>query len=169
MVCSDSTLALLPPPQARAVHTKRTASGYAPERRFRVGVLGATGAVGQRFLQHLEGHPWFEVTHLGASERSAGKTYGEATAWHLSADAPAYLKGMRVTACEPAAFAHDVDFVFSALVRRWSGGSHACALLTHTPPPLFSPSHRTRLLPRLSSLRFATPVCLCLVTRQSSA
>lgn len=106
--------------QPRAFHTH--ACGYAPEKRFRVGVLGATGAVGQRFLQHLEGHPWFEVTKLGASERSAGKEYKDATAWHLSADAPAYLKGMRVVTCEPQAFGADVDLVFSALVRARRGG-----------------------------------------------
>jgi aspartate-semialdehyde dehydrogenase len=52
-----------------------------------VGILGATGAVGQRFVQLLADHPWFEVAELAASDRSAGKTYAEACAWRL-ADAP---------------------------------------------------------------------------------
>ena len=51
---------------------------HAPEKKLKVGVLGATGMVGQRFLTILENHPWFEVTTLAASPRSAGKTYEEA-------------------------------------------------------------------------------------------
>ena len=47
------------------------------DKKLRVGVLGATGMVGQRFVTLLEGHPWFEVVLLAASERSAGKTYEE--------------------------------------------------------------------------------------------
>jgi len=81
-----------------------------------VGVLGATGAVGQRFLQYLEGHPWFEVTSLGASERSAGKKYEDATSWQLTANLPDFVRGKTVSACSPAAMPN-VDFVFSALVR----------------------------------------------------
>jgi aspartate-semialdehyde dehydrogenase len=53
-----------------------------------VAVLGATGNVGQRFVQLLENHPWFEVSELVASERSAGKSYGEATDWRLNASMP---------------------------------------------------------------------------------
>jgi aspartate-semialdehyde dehydrogenase len=81
-----------------------------------VGVLGATGAVGQRFLQYLDGHPWFEVVALGASERSAGKKYEAAAAWQLSAELPDFVRGKTVVACSPAAM-KDVDVVFSALVR----------------------------------------------------
>jgi N-acetyl-gamma-glutamylphosphate reductase len=47
--------------------------------RRKVGILGATGMVGQRFIQLMHNHPWFEITWLAASDRSAGKTYGEAT------------------------------------------------------------------------------------------
>ena len=103
-------------PPARAFNT-RTASGYAPAKRFRVGVLGATGAVGQRFVEHLEGHPWFEVTRLGASERSVGKAYAEAANWMVTPNVPSYVRDMKVVACEPGAFGADVDLVFSALVR----------------------------------------------------
>src|SRR5260221_3772101 len=53
-----------------------------------VGILGATGAVGQQFIALLEKHPWFKVTWLGASERSAGKAFRDATAWRLQAEAP---------------------------------------------------------------------------------
>ena len=102
-------------PPSRAFNT-RTASGYAPSKKFRVGVLGATGAVGQRFVEALEGHPWFEVTALGASARSEGKAYEAATAWQLAADVPACARGKVVTACSPAAMPN-VDLVFSALVR----------------------------------------------------
>jgi aspartate-semialdehyde dehydrogenase len=87
-----------------------------------VGVLGATGAVGQRFLQYLEGHPWFEVTSLGASERSAGKKYEDATSWQLTANLPDFVRGKTVSACSPTAMPN-VDFVFSALVRERVVGS----------------------------------------------
>lgn len=66
-----------------------------------VGILGATGSVGQKFVQLLAGHPWFEVTALAASERSAGKTYREAVRWFLSTPIPEDLAGMRIAECEP--------------------------------------------------------------------
>jgi aspartate-semialdehyde dehydrogenase len=53
-----------------------------------VGVLGATGAVGQRFVQLLADHPWFEVVELAASDRSAGKPYREACTWRLATALP---------------------------------------------------------------------------------
>lgn len=49
--------------------------------RIPVAVLGATGAVGQAFVRHLAGHPWFEITEVAASERSMGRTYREAARW----------------------------------------------------------------------------------------
>lgn len=64
--------------------------------KVKVGILGATGAVGQRFLQQLEGHPWFEVYALGASERSAGKNYGSVVRWLLSTSIPESVKSMQV-------------------------------------------------------------------------
>ena len=103
-------------PPARAAAPDPAA---APPRKFRVGVIGATGAVGQRFLEALDGHPWFEVTALGASARSEGKVFNEA-AWQLSADVPACARGKILTACSPAAMP-DVDLVFSALVRGGKG------------------------------------------------
>ena len=53
--------------------------------RIEVGILGATGMVGQHFIKFLQGHPWFDLTWLGASDRSAGKKYGDAMTWHLGA------------------------------------------------------------------------------------
>jgi aspartate-semialdehyde dehydrogenase len=62
--------------------------------RRNVGILGATGAVGQRFIQLLADHPWFNITWLAASDRSAGKTYSEACAWRLDTPLPAHIACM---------------------------------------------------------------------------
>jgi aspartate-semialdehyde dehydrogenase len=72
-----------------------------PQERIEVGILGATGTVGQRFVQLLEDHPWFRVGWLGASDRSAGKTYREATAWQLDGAPPASVAERRVEECVP--------------------------------------------------------------------
>jgi len=77
-----------------------------------VAILGATGAVGQRFVQLLADHPWFEVTALAASERSAGRTYAEACHWVLPGSIPAWVQTMAVGPLEPNM---DARLVFSAL------------------------------------------------------
>lgn len=66
-----------------------------------VGILGATGAVGQRFVELLENHPWFEVVSLCASEKSAGKLYKDAVNWKLSAQIPVYARNIKVGVCKP--------------------------------------------------------------------
>ena len=66
-----------------------------------VGILGATGMVGQQFIALLAKHPWFRVTWLGASERSAGKTYRDATSWRLPALLPEAVAGLGVDAATP--------------------------------------------------------------------
>ena len=66
-----------------------------------VGILGATGIVGQRFIQLLEHHPWFEVTWLAASDRSEGKAYPEAARWRLKTPIPSRVANMRVAAAAP--------------------------------------------------------------------
>ncbi len=81
---------------------------------FSVGVLGATGAVGQKFIRLLENHPWFSVTHVGASSRSAGKPYSEATHWIENVPIDTKVANLNVQDCDPAHFS-DVDFVFSGL------------------------------------------------------
>jgi aspartate-semialdehyde dehydrogenase len=66
-----------------------------------VGIIGATGTVGQRFIQLLDQHPWFEVTWLAASDRSAGKPYAEAAKWNLATPIPAKIAAMKVSAAAP--------------------------------------------------------------------
>jgi aspartate-semialdehyde dehydrogenase len=93
---------------------------FQPKQKIKVGVLGATGAVGQRFVQLLEGHPWFEVTTLGASERNAGKTYGEAAQWRLSADVPLYVKNIKLVEGVPGKD-WDCEVVFTSLPAEIAG------------------------------------------------
>ena len=69
--------------------------------RIEVGILGATGMVGQEFIRFLQGHPWFDIAWLGASDRSAGKPYREATTWRLDGAMPAGVEGMQVEECKP--------------------------------------------------------------------
>jgi aspartate-semialdehyde dehydrogenase len=70
-------------------------------KRIDVGILGATGMVGQQFIKQLAGHLWFRAVWLGASERSEGKTYAQAATWRLSSQMPEDLRDMRVRACTP--------------------------------------------------------------------
>jgi len=74
-------------------------------KKYPVGILGATGMVGQRFIQLLEHHPWFEVAWLAASDRSSGKTYGEAAKWRLDTPLPERIAGMTLAPADPGAAA----------------------------------------------------------------
>jgi aspartate-semialdehyde dehydrogenase len=67
-----------------------------------VGILGATGTVGQRFIQLLDQHPWFDIAWLAASDRSAGKPYAEATKWRLNTPLPEKIAKMQVSPATPA-------------------------------------------------------------------
>src|SRR5579863_5039038 len=69
--------------------------------KYSIGILGATGMVGQRFIQLLENHPWFEITWLAASDRSSGKLYGEAAKWRLDSPLPERIARMTVSPAEP--------------------------------------------------------------------
>lgn len=80
---------------------------------IRAGILGATGAVGQRFVQALTDHPWFEITSLAASEKSAGKQYRDAANWRLDVPLPEEVADMEVVPVDPSRV--DADVVFSAL------------------------------------------------------
>jgi aspartate-semialdehyde dehydrogenase len=71
------------------------------KRKYPIGILGATGMVGQRFIQLLENHPWFEVTWLAASDRSSGKPYGVAAKWRLDTALPERIAKMTVSPAEP--------------------------------------------------------------------
>jgi len=79
---------------------------------MKVGVLGATGVVGQRFIQLLSDHPKFEIASLAASTRSAGKTYREAVDWYLETPLPEEIADETVEECKPGL---DADVLFSAL------------------------------------------------------
>lgn len=81
---------------------------------MKVGILGATGAVGQKFIRLLQNHPWFTITALGASERSAGKKYNDAVNWVEDVNLPDYIAEMIVSDCNPSSL-EGVDFVFSGL------------------------------------------------------
>ena len=86
--------------------------------KLKVGILGGTGMVGQRFISLLENHPWFEVTTIAASPRSAGKTYAEAVGdrWKMDTPMPEAVKNIVVmNGNEVEAVSSQVDFVFSAV------------------------------------------------------
>lgn len=88
-------------------------------RRYRVGVIGCTGMVGQRFIELIDRHPWFTISALAASSRSAGKSYEEAVRgrWYLDIPIPESVKGMRVYDAERdiEKITSEVDFVFCAV------------------------------------------------------
>ncbi len=84
--------------------------------RRKVGILGATGMVGQRFIQLLSNHPWFDITWLAASDRSAGKTYGEAVRWKLDTPLPAKIATMIVEPNVPEGSSVELPkIIFAAL------------------------------------------------------
>lgn len=78
----------------------------------RVGILGATGTVGQRLIHMLRNHPYFEVTALAASDRSEGKRFADVCNWKLPVEMPEAVKGIKVFGCKPPL---DCDVVISSL------------------------------------------------------
>ncbi len=94
-------------------------TGIAP---IRVAILGATGAVGQTFIRLLAGHPWFQVAEVAASERSAGRSYAEATRW-IEGDMPPEVARLTVTTCDPGEVRSPI--VFSALDSNVAGDVEA--------------------------------------------
>lgn len=94
----------------------------APGQKINVAVLGATGSVGQRFMQLLDNHPWFRVVALGASSRSAGKAYAEAVNWKQAVPIPADMASIVVSECDADAPAFkDVQIVFSGMTNTIAG------------------------------------------------
>ena len=91
-------------------------------KRIEVGVLGATGMVGQQFINQLAGHPWFELTWLAASERSEGKRYADAAPWRLETPIP---EGIAERTVEPATPGVGPRLVFSALDAERRRGARA--------------------------------------------
>src|SRR2546422_436985 len=95
--------------------------------KHRVGILGATGMVGQRFIQLLQEHPQFEISALAASDRSQGKQYAQACSWRLAGEMPLSVRSLAVQAPAPPL---DCDVIFSSLpgdVAREAEGSFARA------------------------------------------
>jgi aspartate-semialdehyde dehydrogenase len=96
-------------------------------KKWRAGVLGATGLVGQRLVKLLADHPWFELAEVAASERSSGKSYAEAVRWHLDGPIPHAARSLVVKSLDPNL---ECDFVFSALDSSVAGAAEedfACA------------------------------------------
>ena len=81
-------------------------------KKIKVAVLGATGSVGQKFIQLLEGHPYFELTEVAASEQSADKKYGDHVNWFVGGNIPDRIRNMKIKKCEPNL---DCQLVFSGL------------------------------------------------------
>src|SRR5438270_13833843 len=100
------------------------------QQKIPVGILGATGMVGQRFIQLLERHPWFEVAWLAASERSEGRSYGEAAKWRMRTPMPANVARMTLApAPNPEGaprviFAALVSAIAAELENRYSEAGH---------------------------------------------
>src|SRR5678815_3425927 len=82
------------------------------KRKLRAGILAATGMVGQRLVQLLANHPWFEISAVAASDRSVGKKYSQAVRWMLDTPIPEQVAAMTVQACAPGL---DCDFALSGL------------------------------------------------------
>jgi aspartate-semialdehyde dehydrogenase len=120
-----------------------------PQQKIAVGILGATGVVGQRFIQLLEAHPWFEVAWLAASDRSAGQAYGEAVRWRLKTPIPERVRQMQVSNAAPegappvifaaldAGIARDLEPQFAAA--GCAVVSNSSALRMHENVPLVVP------------------------------
>lgn len=103
-------------PSAAAASVAASCPVAAPSSPIRVGVAGCTGVVGQRFLDLLRSHPWFEVVAVSASDRSAGRPYGEVASWRLNSDVPESVARLIILPTTVAAFqAARVAVVFSAL------------------------------------------------------
>lgn len=113
------------------------------KKKYNVGILGATGSVGQRFIQLLEHHPWLQVTEVVASERSAGKKYHEAVTWKMDTNLPSAVANLMVKPPQPDSL--NCDFVFSGLDSSVAGEiEKACAAYGL---PVISNSKNNRMEP----------------------
>src|SRR5437879_1628914 len=126
-----------------------------------VGILGATGAVGQRFIQLLEDHPWFEVAWLAASERSAGLPYAEAAKWKMNTSIPDRVGKMKVAEANPTGapkliFAALDAGIAQEMEPRFAAAGHAVitsssAFRMHPEVPLVIPEVNSDHLPLLEN------------------
>src|SRR6185436_13892157 len=90
-----------PKPSSSKLWTIPTHRKGTKQTRIEVGILGATGMVGQHFIKFLQGNPWFDLRWLGASDRSAGKKYRDAMTWHLAGGTPDTVANQTVEECKP--------------------------------------------------------------------
>jgi len=128
--------------------------------RIEVGILGATGMVGQHFIKFLQGHPWFDLKWLGASDRSAGKKYKDAMNWNLAGTVPVSVASFTVEECKPgnaprllfsamdASVATEIERAFAAAGHIVVSNSRNHRMETDVPllVPEINPDH-LRLLP----------------------
>jgi len=114
-------------------------SGMESGRKWRAGVLGATGMVGQRIVKLLADHPWFELTDVAASERSSGKKYSEAARWQLEGPVPEAVRNLVVKDLQSS---FDCDFVFSALDSSVAGPAEEAFAKAGFPVVSNSKNHR---------------------------
>jgi aspartate-semialdehyde dehydrogenase len=129
--------------------------------RQQIGILGATGMVGQRFIQLLENHPWFEVAWLAASDRSSGKKYGDAVKWKLDTALPAHVANMAVSPAVPEGAPRVIFAALDADIAREMEPSFAaagCAVISnssafrmHEDVPLVIPEVNADHLPILEN------------------
>jgi aspartate-semialdehyde dehydrogenase len=129
-----------PNPALRNAASQQSTPSVNMPRRWRAGVLGATGLVGQRLVKLLANHPWFELTEVAASERSANKPYAEATRWHLDGPIPEAARDLVVKGLDPSL---DCDFVFSALDSSVAGAAEED--FAHAGYPVVSNSRNHRM------------------------
>jgi len=135
--------------------------------KLKCGILGCTGAVGQRFVLLLQGHPFFEIAVLGASERSAGKKYKDAVSWMLDSPLPQAVANVPVVLCNPEEFSV-CDLVFSALDNIVAGPIEESFATANI--PVFSNAKNHRLDPVVPILiPFANPEHIDVIPKQREA
>ncbi len=105
------------------------------DKKVKVGILGATGTVGQRFIALLESHPYFVVHALGASARSAGKSYAQGTSWKQTTPIPTSVRNLVIRPCEPEHF-QGCAVVFSGLDADVARDIGMCILHKWSWPPM---------------------------------
>jgi aspartate-semialdehyde dehydrogenase len=124
---------------AQSVNGDENPAMKMPDKKLRAGVLGATGMVGQRLVNMLANHPWFELAEVAASERSSGKKYEEVVRWHLETPIPQEARGLVVKDLDPTL---DCDFVFSALDSSVAGEAEEAFAAAGYPVVSNSKNHR---------------------------
>src|SRR5437588_9787484 len=128
--------------EKRAKYLRRTI--MRTQKRIPVAVLGATGMVGQRFIELLQGHPWFELIALAASDQHKGRPYAQVARWRLSgSEMPTSAASLPVVSCSPEALPREVKIAFSALPAEVAGEIEAA--FAHAGIAVFSNAKNYRM------------------------